>query len=253
MKRIIVAAVVVLAGLPAAAPAATHRWQLTAEVTGGYANAVTATTRCAASFREQVRGVRIRLTSRRPLRYDPVARVLTGVLRYRVLGGRWTVDGSYAPVVAQPDGTLDCGAQPAPVTCSARVVADDGHRVRLRGTARLAVDDGTPRAVVSRLDGPRLTEQYADAGAPPADWPSACRVATDDERVPVTPLFGLASTGLADRALAARIRIPAAKLVGHRRFVVRVPASRPTGCPAQGFDPCTEQGGFATRATFTPA
>jgi hypothetical protein len=252
MKRIIVLAVV-LGALPASASAATYRWRLTAELSGDYANAVTATTGCDAQFAEHVSTVRMRFTTSHALRYDPVAHALAGVLRYRLLGGRWSADGWYAPLVAQPDGTLDCAPQPTPLRCGARIVADDGHRLRTTGTARLDVDEGTRRDVVSRLDGPRLTEQYADAGAAPAGWPAACRVTTSDESVPVTPLFGLASTGLADRALAARIRIPAAKLAGHRRFLVHVPASRPTGCPAQGFDPCTERGGFATRLTFTPA
>jgi hypothetical protein len=74
-----------------------------------------------------------------------------------------------------------------------------------------------------------------------------------DESVPVTPLFGLSSTTIADRALGERIRIPAAKLSGRRPFTVTPPPSRPSGCPADGFDPCTEQGGFTLHVTFTPA
>jgi hypothetical protein len=255
MNRIVVVVTsLVLAGvLPASAPAATRHWRVVADVTGGYANDVTSTAPCAAHYREQVTGVRMRFASIAPLSYDTEARALTGKLRYVLTGGTWTVTGSYVPLAPQPDGTLDCAAAPDPVDCTAKVVAEDGHRVRTSGAARMAVDDNTRGAVVSRLDGPRLTEQFADAGTPPAGWPPACRVTGDEESVPATAYFGLASTGIADRQLQARIPIPAAKLAGRRRFTVRVPSSKPSGCPAQGFDPCTEQGGFGTRVTFTPA
>jgi hypothetical protein len=254
MNRIVVVTGLLLACvLPAAAPAATRHWRVVAEVTGGYANDVASTAPCAAHYQEQITGVRMRFSSIAPLSYDTQARALTGKLRYVLTGGTWTVTGSYVPLAPQPDGTLACAAAAAPVDCTAKVVAEDGHRVRTSGAARMAVDDNTPGAVVSRLDGPRLTEQFADAGTPPPGWPPACRVTGDDETVPATAFFGLASAGIADRQLEARIPIPAARLAGRRRFTVRVPSSKPSGCPAQGFDPCTEQGGFGTRVIFTPA
>jgi hypothetical protein len=248
-----VAALVAVAAGPTGASAAIHRWRLTADVTGGYRNDVTGAARCPAHYQESVTGLRVRFTSTAPVAYDPEAPALAGRLRYVVRGGRWAVSGQYVPVVAQPDGSLACGDAPAPLSCGAKVVADDGRAVRTRGAARLAVE-GTSRTFVrARLDGPRLTEQYADTRGAPAGWPSPCRVAPDDETVPVAPFFGLASTEIADRELARRFAVPRAKLTGHRRFVVRVPASRPNGCPAQGFDPCSEHGGFVTRITFSPA
>jgi hypothetical protein len=195
----------------------------------------------------------MRFTSVGPLAFDPQAPALTGKLRYAVTGGRWAVSGSYVPLADQPDGTFACAGAATTLHCAAQVVADDGHRARTTGPARLAVEGTTRASVLSRLDGPRLTEQYADSAGAPAGWPSSCRVSPDDESVPVAPLFGLASTGIADRQLGRRIAIPRARLTGHRRFVVRLAAARRTGCPAQGFDPCTEAGGFTTRVTFTPA
>jgi hypothetical protein len=253
MKRIVVAVLLLACAAPASAPAAVRNWQVSALVSGRYVNDVTPTARCAARFKESVTGLRMRFTSRGRLAYDPQAPALTGKLRYVVSAGHWAVSGSYVALAGQPDGTLDCAGAATPVSCGARVVAEDGRRVRTSGDARLAVEGSTRRSVFSRLDGPRLTEQYADTSGAPAAWPSPCRVAPDDETVPVAPLFGLASSGLADRQLAKRITIPRAKLSGHRRFVVRVGAAHPTVCPAQGFDPCTEAGGFTTRLTFTPA
>ena len=253
MKRIVVAVLLAACAAPPPASAAVRRWRVSALVSGAYANDVTGTARCAARYRESVSGLRMRFISRGALAYDPQAPALTGKLRYAVTAGRWTVAGAYVPLAGRPDGTLECAATATPLSCAAEVVADDGRRVRTSGTARLAVAGATRTTVLSRLDGPRLTERYADTAGTPASWPSACRVAPDDESVPVAPLFGLASTGIADRQLGRRIAIPRARLAGHRRFVVRVPASRPSGCPAQGFDPCTESGALTTRVTFTPA
>jgi hypothetical protein len=253
MKRIVVAVLLAACVSAPPAPAAVRHWRVSGLVSGAYANAVTGTARCPAQYRESVSRVRMRFTSRAPLAYDPQAPALTGKLRYAVTGGRWTVAGSYVPLAGQPDGTLECTGAATPLSCAAKVVAEDGRHVRTSGAARLAVEGITRTAVVSRLDGPRLTEQYADTSGAPASWPSPCRVSPDDETVPVAPLFGLASSGIADRQLGRRIAIPRARLAGHRRFVVRLAASRPTGCPAQGFDPCRESGGFATRVTFTPA
>ena len=249
----VVAAVVAAGALPAAAPAAIRHWRVSALVTGTYANDVTGTARCPAHYQESVSGLRMRFTSVGPVAYDPQAPALTGKLRYVLSAGRWSVTGSYVALAAQPDGTLDCAGAATPVSCSAKVVAEDGRSVRTRGSARLAVEGTTQRTVRTRLSGPRLTERYADtAGAPPS-WPVPCRVSPDDESVPVAPLFGLASTAIADRQLGRRIAVPRSKLVGHRRFVVHVPASRPAGCSLQGFDPCAETGGVVTRLTFMPA
>lgn len=250
----LLAVLLVAAAAPAAAPAATRHWRVTATLTGRYANDVTATpgARCAAHYAERVDSLRVRLTSR-SLAYDSVARAFTGPLRFRITAGRWTVAGSFVAQVAQPDGTLACAPGAMPLSCAARVVAEDGHTVSTQGAARLAVDDNTRGTIVSRITAPRLTEQYADAGAPPAGWSPACRLDAGDESVPVTPLFGLSSTTIADRALGERLRIPAAKLSGRRPFTVTPPPSRPSGCAADGFDPCTEQGGFTLRVTFTPA
>jgi hypothetical protein len=253
MLRILVLALVAACLVPATAPAAVRHWKVTADVTGSYVNDVTGTARCAAQYHEAITGLDMRFTAKKALAYDPGARALTGVLRYRVVGGTWAVSGSYVPLVAQPDGTQACAGSATPVSCGAKVVAEDGHGARTSGSARLAVVGTTRRTTISRLDGPRLTEQYADAGTPPAGWPSACQLQTGDETVPVAPLFGLASTDIADRQLVKRIAIPDAKLRGHRRFTVRVAAARPNGCPADGFDPCTETGAIATRVTFTPA
>jgi hypothetical protein len=253
MKRIVLAVLLAACVAPASAPAAARHWRVSAVVTGGYANDVTGATRCAARYQESVSGLRVRFTSIAPLAYDPQAPALTGKLRYAVSAGRWTVTGSYVPLAGRPDGTIDCTGAATPVSCGAKVLADDGHSARTAGAARLAVDGTTRFSVLSRLDGPRLTEQYADTAGAPKSWPSACQVSSDDETVPVMPLFGLASTGVAERQLAKRIAIPRSKLAGHRRFVVRVAAARPGACPAQGFDPCAESGGFSTRVTFTPA
>jgi hypothetical protein len=253
MNRTVVAALLAACLAPASAPAATRHWRVSALVSGGYANDVTGTTRCGAHYRESVTGLRMRFSSIAPLAYDTEVPALMGKLRYAVSAGRWTVAGSYVPLAGQPDGTLECAGAATPVSCGAKVVAEDGHSVRTTGAARLAVEGTTRSSVVSRLDGPRLTEQYADTAGAPNGWPSPCRVAPDDETVPVAPLFGLASTGIADRQLGKRIAIPRSKLAGRRRFVVRVAASRPSACPAQGFDPCAESGGVATRVTFTPA
>jgi hypothetical protein len=253
MKRIVVAVLLASCVAPAAAPAAVRHWRMSAVVTGSYANDVTGATRCAAHYQESVTGLRMRFSSIAPLVYDTEAPALTGRLRYAVSAGRWAVTGSYVPLAGQPDGTIDCAGPAAPLSCGAKVVAEDGHSARTAGAARLAVEGTTRFSVLSRLDGPRLTEQYADTGGAPKAWPSACRVAADDETVPVAPLFGLASTAIAERQLAKPIAIPRSKLAGQRRFVVRVAAATPGACPAQGFDPCTESGGFSTRVTFTPA
>jgi hypothetical protein len=257
MNRVIVplAAALVLGALaPAAAPARTTRWNLTAVMSGSYANAVTATpaARCAAHYAERVGGLKASFASSRPIAYDPVAHTLTGPLRYRI-AGRWSVTGGYVAQVAQPDGTLACAATETPVGCGARVVFEDGHRTSTTGAARLSVDGTARGTIASRITAPRLTEQYADAGTPPAGWPAVCTLSPDDEALPATPLFGLSATEVLDRALATRIRLPNAKLRGHRRFTVRTGAARPNGCPAQGFDPCTERGSFGLRVTLTPA
>jgi hypothetical protein len=53
--------------------------------------------------------------------------------------------------------------------------------------------------------------------------------------------------------VATRLRLPASRLAGHRRFTVHTVARQPGVCPAQGFDPCVEHGSFALRVTLTPA
>jgi hypothetical protein len=240
--------------LASSAAASTTRWTFSGVVTGSYANAVTAAgnARCAASYSERVAGVRVVVTSRVPLRYDPATHGLAGKLVYSVRG-KWTVSGAYTPLVAQPDGTLVCGTSQTPVSCSARVVFEDGHRTSTSGGARLAVGGTARRTVVSKVVAPRLTEQYADAGTPPAGWPSACVLAPDDETIPAAPVFGLSTTTVLDRAVAAPLRLPAARLRGHRAFTVLAQIARPAYCPSAAFDPCSEQGSFRLRAKLTPA
>lgn len=239
----------------AAAPAGARvtRWHVTASLTASYANSVTAAGNalCPAHYAEKVRGLRVMLTSTRPIAYDPVAHSFTGPLRYR-LSGRWSVTGAYTAQVGQPDGTLGCAAAPTPVACSAKVVFEDGHRTSTTGRARMSVDGTGRHTILSRITAPRLTEQYADAGSPPPSWPDVCTLSPDDETLPATPLFGLSTTELLDRALAARLSLPTSKLRGHRRFTVRGATARPRGCPAQGFDPCDESGSAHLAVTFRP-
>lgn len=259
MNRIIgplVAALLVCAwAATAAAPAsaATTRWNVTAVLSGSYANAVTATSaaRCAARYTERVTGFKATFSSRKPIAYDTAARAFTGLLGYR-LAGRWSVTGGYVPLQAQPDGTLACASAETPVSCGARVVFEDGRRTSTAGTARLSVDDNAGGRVVSRITAPRLTEHYADAGAPPPGWPPACTLSPDDETIPAAPLFGLSASEVLDRALAARLRFPASRLRGHRRFTVTATPVKAGACPAQGFDPCDEVGGFRLRVTLRP-
>jgi hypothetical protein len=242
------------AALAAPADATTRRWNVTAVLSGTYANAVTATqaARCAAHYAERVSGFKATFTSVGALRYDTVARAFTGRLRYAVTG-RWSVAGGYVAQVAQPDGTLGCAAAETSVACGARVVFEGaGRHTSTAGTTRLAVDGNARGIVGSRIAAPRLTEEYADAGTPPDGWPGACRLSPDDETLPAAPLFGLSATEVLDRALARRIRFPTGRLAGHRRFVVHGAPIKPNGCPAQGFDPCAEQGSFALRVTVTP-
>jgi hypothetical protein len=238
---------------PGASARTTH-WNLAATLRGSYDNAVTATAaaQCAASYSERVTGLRVTFTSRQPIPYDTQARAFTGLLRSRVTG-RWSVTGGYVPLQPQPDGTLACAPGRTAVSCAAGVVFEDGHRTSTAGPARLSVDDNVRGFVVSRITAPRLTEQYADAGAPPSRWPKACTLAPDDETIPAAPLFGLSASAVLDRALGARLRFPASRLTGHRRFTVRTPARRAMVCPAQGFDPCVEHGSFALSVTLTPA
>src|SRR4051812_35426320 len=246
------AAAIVL--LPAgSAWSATHAWRVTAVLTGSYANDVTASgARCPAHYQEQVTG--LRMTLRSPtIHYDSGVHVFSGPLRW-TLRGRWHVAGQYTATTDADGAAPGCAPRPTPIDCAAGIVGDaGGGRVRNAGTARLAVDDNLRGAIGARIVAPSLTEQVADVGKAPAGWPNACHVDTDDQTVPVTPLFGLASTALADRALTRRILIPIRRLKGHRRFVLHTAAARPNGCPAQGFDPCAEQGSVALALTFRPA
>jgi hypothetical protein len=248
-----VAVAVVLCCAPGAVAKST-RWTLSGVVTGSYANAVTAAgnAQCAASYSERVTGVRVVFRSRSPLTYDPATHGLAGKLRYSVTG-KWTVSGAYTPLVPQPDGTLACGTSQTPVSCSAKVVFEDGHRTSTSGAARLAVDGTARGTIVSKVVAPRLTEQYADAGTPPAGWPGACVTAPDDETIPAAPVFGLSTTTVLDRAVAAPLMLPTAKLRGHRKFTVLAQLERPSYCPSAAFDPCSEQGSFRLRATLTLA
>ena len=91
------------------------------------------------------------------------------------------------------------------------------------------------------------------SGTPPAGWPGACVLAPDDETIPAAPVFGLSTTRVLDRAVAAPLMLPTAKLRGHRAFTVLTQVQRPAYCPSAAFDPCSEQGSFRLRATLTPA
>src|SRR3954452_6592749 len=240
MNRVIapLAAALLLCVAAAPAGARTVRWDVRAVLSGSYANAVTAVgARCGAHYAERVSALKATFTSARPIAYDTVARTFTGPLRFRV-SGRWAVTGGYAAQVPQPDGTRACAADETPVGCGARVVFDDGHRTSTSGAGRLSVDDNTRSRIVSRITVPRLTEQYADAGRPPAGWPAVCTLSPDVEALPATPLFGLSSTEVLDRALATPVRFSPRRLAGRRGFTVRTAGARPGGCPAQGFDPC---------------
>jgi hypothetical protein len=254
--KVLVVLVAVASSLAASASSGAKvvRWDVTAALTGAYSNAVTAAgnARCAAHYAEKVSGLSVTLTSAKPIAYDPVAHSFTGPLRYR-LRGAWSVTGAYVAQVGQPDGTLACAPTETPVSCSAKVVFEDGHRTSTTGSARMSVDGTGRRAIVSRITAPRLTEQYADAGTPPPAWPDVCTLSPDDEALPATPLFGLSTTEFLDRALAARIRIPTAKLRGRSRFTVQTTAAHPRACPAQGFDPCDEHGSARLIITFRPA
>lgn len=246
--------VAVISAVPGRAVARPFSWTVSGVVTGSYANAVAAAgnAQCPASYAERVEGVRVGFRSRGVITYDPAARGFSGPLRYSVRGS-WAVSGAYTPLVPQPDGTLVCGSSQTPVRCSARVVFEDGHRTSTSGSARLAVDGTARGVVVSKVVAPRLTEQYADAGVPPAGWPGACVLAPDDETIPAAPVFGLSTTTVLDRAIAAPLRLPTAKLRGHRAFTVLGSVERPAYCPAAAFDPCREQGSFRLRVTLTPA
>lgn len=250
----VVCAFLLSLGCTATAGARATRWAFRGVVTGSYANAVTAAgnAQCAARYSERVVGVRVVVRSRVPLVYDPATHGLSGRLVYSVRG-RWTVSGAYTPLVPQPDGTLVCGTAQMPVSCSARVVFEVGHRTSTSGSARLAVGGTARGTVVSKVVAPRLTEQYADAGRPPAGWPGACVLAPDDETIPAAPVFGLAATAVLDRAVAAPLMLPTAKLRGHRAFTVLAQVQRPAFCPSAAFDPCSEQGSFRLRATLTPS
>jgi hypothetical protein len=255
MRRLVgscVVAVVLCCAVASGAAARSTRWEFSGVVTGSYANAVTAAgnAQCAASYSERVTGVRVVFRSRGPLTYDPATRGFSGSLTYSVRG-RWTVSGAYTPLVPQPDGTLVCGTTQTPVSCGARVVFEDGHRTSTSGSARLGVDGAVRGAVVSKVIAPRLTEQYADTVRPPAGWSNACLATPDDETVPAAALFGLATTTVLDRAVAAPLRLPTAKLRRHRAFTVTARAERPNYCPNVAFDPCSEQGSFRLRATLT--
>lgn len=244
---------VVLVAAPAA-DAKVSSWTLSGVVTGWYANAVTAAgnAQCAASYSERVSGVRVTFRSRAAIVYDPRTHGFSGALGYAVRG-RWAVSGAYTPLVPQPDGTLACGSSQTPVACSAKVVFEDGHRTSTSGSARLAVDRTARGAIVSKVVAPRLTEQYADAGTPPTGWPGACVLAPDDETIPAAPVFGLSATTVLDRAVAAPLSLPTAKLRGHRAFTVLAQVERPSYCPSAAFDPCSEQGSFRLRVKLTPA
>src|SRR3954464_5377928 len=71
MKRIAAIVLLLACALPASAGARVHRWRVSADVTGHYANDVTGTGRCAAHWQEAVTGLRMRLTATQPLAYDP--------------------------------------------------------------------------------------------------------------------------------------------------------------------------------------
>lgn len=228
------------------AGAATTAWRLSGTVTGSYANAVTAAgaTQCAAQYGERVSGVRVAFRSSGSIVYDPAAHDFAGKLRASA-AGKWAVAGAYTPIVPQPDGTVACGSSQTPVSCGAKVVFE-------AGSARLAVDGTARRAIVSKVVAPRLTEQYADAGTPPAGWPSACTLVPDDETIPAAPVFGLSVTRVLDRAVAAPLMLPTAKLRGHRAFSVMGQGERPAYCPSAAFAPCSEQGSFRLRVKLTP-
>jgi len=110
MKRIAAIVLLLACALPASAAARTHRWRVSADVTGHYANDVTGMGRCAAHWQEAVTGLRMRLTATQPLAYDPQVPSLAGKLRFAVTAGRWSVTGSYVALAGQPDGTIDCTA-----------------------------------------------------------------------------------------------------------------------------------------------
>jgi hypothetical protein len=255
MNRVIgvLSALVFVCACAPGASAKVTKWKVNVELSGTYANSVTATAgaRCGAAYRERVTGLKATFASPKAIGYDPVAHAFTGPLRYRI-SGKWAVTGAYNAQVPQPDGTLGCAATATPVSCGAEVVFEDGRRTSTAGSARLSVDSTARHTIISRITAPRLTEQYADADTPPASWPNVCTLSPDDETLPATPPFGLSTTAVLDRALATKIRLPTSKLQGRRRFTVRTPSAHPNGCPAQGFDPCTESGSFRVTVTLSP-
>jgi hypothetical protein len=244
------AALLALATVAAAAPGDDERvpWRVSATVTGTYENA-TGWVACFATGESalvrETATVDVRLRPRFTARFD---RRTGMVARFTaVVGGSWTLAGSYPPLVYPPGGgDPSCGPQ-VPVSCAGPVISRD----------RQAAMDFTVR-------GRRAVGYFSDfleivesaRYAPPDPSRPFCSE-SGEEPTRVLPHLGLGGTSLAARAAPTPdtfpARVPVAKLLGRKRFSILLPPARLEACPRDYYSVCQESGSIRMRLTFTPA
>jgi hypothetical protein len=171
------------------------------------------------------------------------------------VAGAWTLNGAYAPTTESPTGGPGPCASPVPIACAGPVVnpspgrGADVVRLDLAVAGRNAV--GFFREFVGMVESASIA--LPDPAKP------FCSGSGEEPTV-VVPLLGLSADDAVARAahlpVVSRvpIRVPVARLSGHRAFTVALPPSVPDQCrQTSAYSTCRESGRFQMRLTFTPA
>jgi hypothetical protein len=159
------------------------------------------------------------------------------------VGGRWTVDGSYAPRQRDANGNESCGA-PVPIACSGKV------------TNPSASERSQGRILFNRR-GKTFLGQFSDFVEIREDvsgQPSACNPDAGDDTLAFGPLFGFAGGSAQAPFVAGLFKVPVSRLSGRRAFSIS-----PTPDPSQAgecsylYVSCSQTNRLAMKLTFTPA
>jgi hypothetical protein len=241
VMRLVLATAVLALGLSGSAQAAT-KWRLSGTLTGTYDSNVTweqcATGATGAAVEHA--DVDVRLKPKGVFSYERGDASFLATYTADV-GGRWTLDGSYAPQSRDANGNESCGA-PVPIAC--------------RGALVNPYPAPSLRSISFERRGRAFVGQFGIVAPIREDFAgqsSACDPSSGDETFAARPLFGLAN-GAPGRFVDYLYHVPVARVLGHRAFSVRVtPVADPTTNCGAVYRTCSEDIKLALTLTFRPA
>jgi hypothetical protein len=229
-----------------AAPAHAANWRVSGTLAGTYDNSTT-WTQCNASGATGTASEHVDLDVRlRPAGTADFARgnPQFGAVFRVVVGGRWSLNGSYAPRSRDARGEDVCGA-PIPIACGGNVINPRGS------------NDAEARLLFARK-GRTYVGQFASFAGMQEDatgQPNVCNNDSGgDDTLAALPLLGFTTASAQADLIEGIYRVPVARLNGRHAFSVSpTPATGMTGECSYLYVACSQTNRLAMKLTFKPA